>query len=166
MKTGVDTGVAPQPEGLPSSHPSWSLARTSHVLATAGIFAVLMFLSSMALDWILLYEHESRLVTIATSDALAGLIAGLLIFKLLSFERERRLRMEERLHTIGDMNHHIRNALQVIAFSVHSGGKQKELEEITEAVNRIQWALREVLPTVEPSFEPFEGSARAKLPRE
>ncbi len=165
MKTGVDTGVAPQPEG-PPSHPSWPLARTSHVLATAAIFAVLMFLSSMALDWILLYEHESRLVTIATSDALAGLIAGLLIFKLLSFERERRLRMEERLHTIGDMNHHIRNALQVIAFSVHSASNRKELEEITEAVNRIQWALREVLPKVEPSFEPFEGSARAKLPRD
>ncbi len=170
MSSGSGTGTSRKPDALPtprvSSRPGWPLARPAHLWFTALIFGALMFLCGMALDWILLYEHESRLVTIATSDALAGLIAALLIYKLLSFERERRRRMEERLHTIGEMNHHIRNALQVIAFSVHATGNRKELEEITDAVNRIQWALREVLPKVEPGFEPFEGSARAKLTRE
>ncbi len=138
------------------------LSRSRHLVLVAGVFAVLMFLCSMALDWLLLYEHGGRVLTITVSDALAGGIAGVLVYKLLRVGRERRERMEERLHTIGEMNHHIRNALQVISFSAHSTGNRKELEEITEAVNRIQWALREILPKVEPSFEPYEGHGRSR----
>ena len=44
------------------------------------------------------------------------------------------------------MNHHVRNSLQVISFAA-SVPQQEALEaDIRNAVDRIEWALREVLP--------------------
>jgi two-component sensor histidine kinase len=54
--------------------------------------------------------------------------------------------LRQRLEVIAEMNHHVRNALQVISLSTYSSADQKQLAAIKESVNRIQWALREVLP--------------------
>ncbi len=165
MKSGIVSGAVFR--GLKTSaskaHAPARLIPDKHLGTVAVLFGLLMFLCGVALDMLLLHEHEGRILTITVSDALAGLIAGVLIYKLLCYARERRRRVEQRLQTISDMNHHIRNALQVISFSLHTSKNQKEIDEITEAVNRIQWALREILPRLEPSFEPFEGRARSQL---
>jgi hypothetical protein len=51
---------------------------------------------------------------------------------------------------IAEMNHHVRNALQAIALSPYAE-KSKQIELIGESAERIQWALREILPgEVEP----------------
>ena len=53
------------------------------------------------------------------------------------------------MKTIAELNHHIRNALQVIKFW---GAQQRpaldamQLQLINDSVDRIEWALREVLP--------------------
>ena len=44
------------------------------------------------------------------------------------------------------MNHHVRNALQVISFAGYSTDSEQQLEHIRQGMNRIQWALQEVLP--------------------
>ena len=44
------------------------------------------------------------------------------------------------------MNHHVRNALQVISLSTFSTADQAQIDTIKPSVNRIQWALREILP--------------------
>jgi hypothetical protein len=75
-----------------------------------------------------------------------GILAAVLTF-LLEERAERRHRMvEERLRVIAEMNHHIRNALQVIVLHAATGANEKALEDMKGSVNRIQWALREVLP--------------------
>jgi hypothetical protein len=166
MKTDNAIGSALKPDAAASKDGiagTFLPAALGPMLLVAAGFAVLMFLCGLALDWVLLRSHEGLEATIAVSDALGGLIAGVLIFKLLQIGRERRQRVAERLQTISDMNHHIRNALQVISFSMHSATNQKELAEIHEALDRIQWALREILPRVEPSFQPFESSVRMRL---
>jgi hypothetical protein len=43
------------------------------------------------------------------------------------------------------MNHHVRNALQTIAYSPYTE-QEKQIRMIAESVSRIEWALREVLP--------------------
>lgn len=168
MMSGYGTGPAKkwEPSSVPNGTASsaWLQTLSGKLWLVAFIFGALMFLCSLALDWVLLLDHERTIVTVMASDGLAGLVAGILVFRLLQFGRERRRLIEQRLVTISEMNHHIRNALQVISFSAQSS-KTKEVAEITEAVDRIQWALREVLPKVEPTFEPFEGSARARFLR-
>ena len=72
-----------------------------------------------------------------------GLIVGLLIYR---YECGRSKYLNERLKTIELMNHHVRNALNVIVASVYVHGYEKELNDIQLSVSRIEWALREILP--------------------
>jgi len=73
-------------------------------------------------------------------DLAGGFVVGLLLF----FEERRRRRyLAQRLEVIALMNHHVRNALQVIKYAHYSAD---ELKIIEESVARIEWALREILP--------------------
>lgn len=54
--------------------------------------------------------------------------------------------MIRRLEVIRLMNHHVRNSLQVIS-AANSALQRGELAtKVEEAVERIEWTLREVLP--------------------
>ena len=81
---------------------------------------------------------------ILLSNVMVGLVGAALVYVLSLRERQRQQYVECRLRVIAEMNHHIRNALQVITFYSRQGQKQEV--GIVEAVERIQWALREVLP--------------------
>jgi hypothetical protein len=76
-------------------------------------------------------------------DSCGGIIAGLLIYRL---EYNRAKYLNEKLKTIELMNHHVRNALQVIVDSAYLHGHAQQLDEIQMSVKRIDWALREILP--------------------
>lgn len=97
-------------------------------------------------DQLLVREGVHRLDIIALSNGLTGIAAGLLYFQITRIERERRATTQERLRTIAEMNHHIRNALQVIAYASTATDKTQSVELIDQSVERIEWALREVLP--------------------
>src|SRR5258708_5700639 len=77
------------------------------------------------------------------NDFLSTAFVVLLIF---SYEFRRKKRIRERLEVIQLMNHHVRNALQVIALSPHSKQREDSVVMIQESVARIEWALREILP--------------------
>jgi hypothetical protein len=68
------------------------------------------------------------------------------LLQIIRRERERRAVIRERLQIVSEMNHHIRNALQVISFFVSKEQDQKTVEMVRSSVDRIQWALKEVLP--------------------
>ena len=107
------------------------------ILAGCGIF----FLGSLSDLW--LHQHEERLLIAITADALIGVGVGLLV---LLYERRQRRDIIRKLEVIRMMNHHVRNSLQVISFAT-SVPQQEELENnVRDAMERIDWALREVLP--------------------
>jgi hypothetical protein len=76
-------------------------------------------------------------------DFCGAIIAGLLVYR---HEYTRSKYLTEKLKTIELMNHHVRNALQVIVDSVYLHGHAQQLAEIQNSVKRINWALREILP--------------------
>jgi hypothetical protein len=76
-------------------------------------------------------------------DALIGLGVGLLV---LLYERRQRRNLIMRLEVIRMMNHHVRNSLQVISFAASSPEQEEPTKRVRDAVERIEWALREVLP--------------------
>jgi hypothetical protein len=80
------------------------------------------------------------------SDFLVGLVAASLVFVLAVDQQNKARRVEDRLRVIAEMNHHIRNALQVIAYHTWSARSEQEIASMHQAVNRITWALQEVLP--------------------
>ena len=105
-----------------------------------------VFFLGGAMDWLLVKEHASLRSTIELSDALSGLIAAGLGYKVVQSYRQRQEQVRKRLSIIADMNHHVRNALQVISLSAYSSSDREHLEAVKSSVNRIQWALRELLP--------------------
>lgn len=76
-------------------------------------------------------------------DALVGLAAGLLVF---FYERRQRRNIVRKLEVIRLMNHHVRNSLQVITLAASVPQKEEQAKEIQDAVERIEWSLRKVLP--------------------
>jgi len=89
-----------------------------------------------------LEQHVRNLYIVIANDALVGIGVGVLV---LFYERRQRQSMIRKLEVIRLMNHHVRNSLQVISFAT-SAPQQELAVELKDAVDRIEWALREVLP--------------------
>jgi hypothetical protein len=81
-------------------------------------------------------------ISIYLDDFVLGVLAGLVVF---AYEQRRYKAFRERIAIVSAMNHHVRNALQAISYAPYTE-QAKQIELIRESVNRIQWALREVLP--------------------
>jgi hypothetical protein len=112
---------------------------------------VIVIVSSVGtiLDRLLLKEGLPRLDMLIFSNGLTGLFAGGLFFQMAREEKASRELVAERMKTIAELNHHIRNALQVIKYlggQKHSGLDAVQLQLINDSADRIEWALREVLP--------------------
>jgi hypothetical protein len=160
---GLDV-PAPEEEASAPLHKLWLLMLTRNLWLIACAIGVIMFIGSAAFDLVLL-KHEAPLA-IVVSNALVALLASALVFTLLAFGREQRRQMIERMAALNEVNHHIRNALQGLAFTAGALKGTKDGATISEAIQRIQWALHEVLPKVEPKYEPFQGSARQASERD
>ncbi|MGB8886325.1 MAG: hypothetical protein WCC87_06345 [Candidatus Korobacteraceae bacterium] len=108
---------------------------------------LLVWIVGFGFDRLLARDGVTRTDILLTSNALTGIVTGLLFYSLSNNERERRQLVQERLRTIAEMNHHIRNALQVITYATAAAQSQTDsVNMIRSSVERIEWALREVLP--------------------
>jgi hypothetical protein len=122
-----------------------------HSTSSAGVTLVAAFVGFIVFgvaamwEWIAFQEGWSLLPMALVSDVIAGTLAGIFLFVVLQNARERRLAVAQRLATIREMNHEIRNALELIQLSAYSTHHQQAIATITNAVNRIQWTLREVI---------------------
>lgn len=125
-----------------------SVGKRAAEAALAGISVfVLLFVADYA-SLLFGLQGSQRVL----DDFFGGIIAGLLVFV---YERARTRRLTRQLQTIALMNHHVRNALQVIAYSSYAPQEAQQLVSVRDAVERIEWALQEVLPqSVQDADEP------------
>ncbi len=114
-------------------------------LRALGTFFVIT-LMGILMDSLLLKEGLPRFDLLVLSNALVGGVAAVLVIVLALRQQQRAAFVSGRMRVIAEMNHHIRNALQVIQFSARGPGTEGEMQAMREAVQRITWALREVLP--------------------
>jgi hypothetical protein len=123
---------------------------------------LLVWMVGFSFDRLLARDGVTRNDILLTSNALTGIVAGFLFFSLTNNERLRRNLVRERLSTIAEMNHHIRNALQIITYATATGNDES-VELIRSSVERIEWALREVLPghVTTPAERPQRETLRA-----
>lgn len=84
------------------------------------------------------------------AEAVSALIVTCLVAKLVHLAREHQRRTIARMQVIAEMNHHIRNALAPIALSIDAIENQQLIRIISDGVDRIDWALREILPREKP----------------
>jgi hypothetical protein len=98
-------------------------------------------------------------ISIYVDDLVLGIVAGLVVF---AYEQRRHKALAEKIEVIAAMNHHVRNALQAISYAPYTE-QAKQIQLIEQAVSRIQWALREVLPggkVEETKEDPLVGANR------
>jgi hypothetical protein len=128
-----------------------------------------LFVLGAGLEGILNQRGISR-ISIYVDDLVMGALAGLVIF---IYEQRRSKDLTQKLAVIAGMNHHVRNALQTISYVPYTE-QAKQILLIQQSVNRIQWALREILPgepgesekfppTVGVVNEKAKGSAEGRL---
>lgn len=110
------------------------------------VVMVLVWLVGYGFDRLLAHDGVTRIDILLITNGLTGIVAGLLFYSLTNYERLRRNLIRNRLRTIAEMNHHIRNSLQVITYANATGKTSESMEMIRQSVERIEWALREVLP--------------------
>jgi hypothetical protein len=114
-----------------------SLARRVGVSVGLGIvIAAIGSTLEAVLDRHPLFVFESL------DDIIVGVIAALVVF---GYEHRRYKTMLNKVRVIAAMNHHVRNALQAISYAPYTE-QEKQIKLIGDSVNRIQWALREILP--------------------
>jgi len=124
-------------------------------------FCVFLLGSALA-EWLTLHDVHGFLAFV--DNVVAGIAAGVMV---LLYERWRQREVDKKLLTIRLMNHHVRNALQVIsAASSIDGAEQPAM--VGDAVRRIEWALREVLPgeieLTDAAAPPNPGGAKKESP--
>ena len=124
--------------------PSEDSPRRSWAILILVVVAVALV--GIGFDRLLIREGVSRYDLLAISNLLTGVVAGLFFWEARRRDSERRKFIRERLRTISEMNHHIRNALQVISLYSYKQRDEKTMKDLGHAVNRIEWALSEVLP--------------------
>jgi hypothetical protein len=140
-----NNGIAQGP--LSSRSGWWLFAAVALVVSAIGFF----------FDNVIVKEGLPRIAMLILSNTITGLFAGGLFYQIAREERANRELVRARMKTIAELNHHIRNALQVIKFlgaPQRSSLDAMQLQLINDSVERIEWALREVLPKYE-----IEGAA-------
>jgi len=87
------------------------------------------------------------------AEGFSAVVVSLLAAKLIQVARQRHQLLLARMQVIAEMNHHIRNALSPLSLSLDETENQQLKTIISEAVDRIDWALREILPREAPLGE-------------
>lgn len=129
---------------LPSS---WQFV----MIAALAVGAV-SFLATELMHYILVPDiGRSRERFLA--EGFSALVVALLAAKVIQMARQRHQLLLARMQVIAEMNHHIRNALSPLSLSLDDTENKQLKNVIEDAVNRIDWALREILPREAPLGE-------------
>jgi hypothetical protein len=111
---------------------------------------VAMFFSVDLVDrW--MAAHGLHAASTWIDNLLLGIVASAIVFFLQRQQEAELRRQRQSAEIIEQMNHHIRNALQVIIARSALSKNEPETRQIEDAVARIEWALREILPGDGPS---------------
>lgn len=122
------------------------MLQKAHVSFRKGLLSVLLAFVSFSLGMIVeaLQRHEGITGwTLWIDNFAAALLLGLVVF---FYERRSERELIRKLQVIELMNHHVRNALQPVMYLPYSQDQEMQLNTIRDAVHRIDWALREILP--------------------
>jgi hypothetical protein len=99
------------------------------------------------------FIHDVR--RLYASDFYTTIVAFLLSYSLLVYEKRRRMILARRMEIAAEVNHHIRNALTAVVFSASVQDDPTLQSVLRDATSRIDWVLTTVLP---------DGSDKLKWP--
>jgi hypothetical protein len=122
-----------------------SLSPTQRVLVSVSV-ALFVFLGGGTLDWLVRREFIPP-ISLMLAGAMVASVIGASVLKILSDTHAHYETLVDRLDMISELNHHIRNALQVIAYHNVPAPERsvRAIQQVSEAVTRIDSVLRDIL---------------------
>jgi signal transduction histidine kinase len=99
------------------------------------------------------------------AEGASAVVVALLTARLMHAANQRREAALLRMQVISEMNHHIRNALTAVTLTTDSIQNQQSIRVISESVDRIEWALREILLRRKPVSEEEQDRLRYSQPQ-
>lgn len=141
--------LLPTQQSSPSHNAPSSL---KFIVIAAVAVGLVSFLATEIMHFVLVPDigrSPERLL----AEGFSALIVSLLTAKLVQIARERHQLMIARMQVVAEMNHHIRNALSPLSLSIDDQENEQLKAVISDAVERIDWALREILPRELPLCE-------------
>jgi hypothetical protein len=117
------------------------------VLLLAGVWCA-GALAHLGLTLALLRFGVHMWPAVYVQAAVAGTIAALLVGSLLGLMIYRRAILQRQLRVVAELNHQVRNALEIIAGSTSRIADKKTVTTILDAVSRIDVTLRSLFPAV------------------
>jgi hypothetical protein len=127
---------------IPIQYPWFAIISRVQRALVGLVVGAFIFLSGGVLDWFVTRRHLPRISLMLGGGAVA-LAVGLLVFQILTDIQERYQAMLDRLRRIAELNHHIRNALQVIAYHNVPERTERAIQQVNAEVVRIESVLRE-----------------------
>lgn len=114
------------------------LPSNRHGLLLAGLAFAIILVFGYGAD--LALQHYPRWWI--SDDLILAVVSAIVVYQ---YEKQRSRLLSEKLRVIRDMNSYVRNELQILYASVEQSDKTR-LETVQRSVERIDWALREILP--------------------
>ncbi len=148
----------------PLNFPSFSAtSRTSDRSALAIAFAVGMFICLLsALANVALLSAATPVGrALSKCNTICGVVAILLVWRLLRWSRERNQLMRERVKVIAGLNHEIRNAIQLLSLSDYQESGA-DTTAVKQSMARIEHALDEYVPTEITLHKKTSGTSAAR----
>jgi hypothetical protein len=122
-------------------------AKNSDTLLLSMAYGAMVFGASLGAQWLVYHyflEIEGSLRWVAST--IAGFSTGLLIWKINRIRQKDRAAERARMQIIADVNHHLRNCLQIL---VYENDARPQLSDTSlAAISRIDWTLKNVLSTL------------------
>ncbi len=113
--------------------------RTIAFSAAVGALVVLL---TMGFDLVVDLLHPHGFWLYLLDDVLMGIVCGVIV---LLYEQRRRRELAAKLNVIAELNHRVRNALEVIQYSAYATREEQHIATIGESVSQIEAALSEIL---------------------
>jgi hypothetical protein len=130
-----------------------------HPVVYALIVGTIIFVVGVCVEF-LLHTRKTGGGWELIDNLITACLIGLIVF---AYERRRSRDIRQRLRVIAAMNHHIRNALQSILWAPYYESQPKQIKSIRDSVERIEWALREILPGESGDSDPLPPTPRERL---
>jgi hypothetical protein len=139
----MSSDSGPSRRQIPTGQPWFVITSSLRRTCVSFTAATIVFLCGGVLDWFVNRQYLPR-ISLMLAGAAIALAVGILIFQILTDLQERHTAMQDRLRHIAELNHHIRNALQVIAYHNVPDRSERAIHQVNAEVSRIAATLRQV----------------------
>ena len=128
---------------------TWLVSERWRMPFAAFVAGLLVAITKTALAFTLLNDPWHHQGLLATDAVVSGTLSGALVWILLGLVHGRRRRLIEYVRRVADLNHHIRNAMQIIVYQATlAHADPEQIEQVENAVRRVDAALHEIFPII------------------